>query len=166
MRRILCILLTALLVVTPAICIGESTNQNPFERSEQPTYYICRPSVKCWSLENSEEYATLQFGEKISIILSHGEYTDIQYQDGKTGYVTTGFIVETYYPMIYLATDARVYFSPVPGLTAADFGYGACGLRWDERAIILFEQDGYLFLITEAGYAGYVKADTYGLTTY
>ena len=164
MKKILCIVITMILCTTVFSCFAEE-EENLFVPGSEPTYYLCRPNVKCRSLENSEDFVTLHFLEKVRILERRGEYTDIEYGDGEKGYVTTGFIAETYYPLIYIG-ETPVYLSPRPGMTPEEFGYGACGMRYEEVAIVLFEQDGYLFVVTEEGFNGFIDPNAEGLSYY
>ena len=166
MKKIICVVLAILLCATVTCCFAEDNDYARFEPLEEPLYYICRPNVKCRSLENPEDFVTLHFGEKVKILEKREEYTDIEYGDGEKGYVTTGFIAETSYPMIYIAKDAQQYLSPFPLMTPSDFGYGACGLRWDERALILFEIGNYYFIVTEEGFSGYIEANSPYISIY
>ncbi|MBR3281628.1 MAG: hypothetical protein IKI57_07350 [Clostridia bacterium] len=164
MKKILCIVLTLILCATVFSCLAEE-DEGLFTPNSEPTCYLCRPNVKCRSLENNEEFVTLHFLEEVKILERRGEYTNIEYDDGKTGYVTTGFIVETYYPLIYIG-ETPVYLSPKPGMTPEEFGYGACGMRYEEIAIVLFEQDGYYFVVTEEGFNGFIDPNAEGLSYY
>ena len=167
MKKIICIVLSLLLSMVFVTCFAETEDDNfgnPFAVSEEPTYYICRSNVKCRSLENEEEFVTLHFGEIVNILEKQEEYTIIEYGDGQKGKVTTGFIVETFFPMLYIGPST--YLSPIAYMTPADFGYGACGMRYEERAIVLFQEEAYLFIVTEEGFSGYVRADTPTLSVY
>lgn len=166
MKKIICVVLAILLCCMTTCCLAENNGYSRFEPAAMSTYYICRPNVKCRNMENPEEFVTLHFGEKVTVKMVNEEYTDIVYGDGEKGYVITGFIVETSYPMIYIAKDAQQYLSPFPLMTPSDFGYGACGLRWDERALILFEIGNYYFIVTEEGFSGYIEANSPYISIY
>ena len=166
MKKVICIVLTLILCITAVTCFAESDPTERFGKNEEPTYYICRPNVKCRSLENPEDFVTLHFGEEVKILEQRGEYTDIEYGDEQKGYVTTGFIAEVYYPMLYIAKDAQQYLSPFPTMNETDFGYGAGGLRWDERAIVIYAIEDYFYIVTEEGFCGYIPNDSPYISIY
>ena len=134
-------------------CFAESIAQPQDEIS----FYISRPNVKLRSLVD-DSVTVLHFGDKVNIIENQDELTIVETEDGTTGKVTTAFIVAINYPLIYL-DEVGCFLSPMPHLTASDYGYGACGQRYSEAALILFESEGYFFIVTEEGYCGFISAE-------
>ena len=163
MKRLLIIVLSVLLgLIVVGSCVAE---ESFLEATDEPVYYISRPIINFRGLKKNEVLTSLTFGTQVKILERNEEYTTVETPDGTIGKVSTGFIVPCYYPIIY--TDAEgVWLSPVPGLTPSDYAYGACGLRWEEKAIILFEQDGYLFIVTEEGFGGYILKDNPHISIY
>lgn len=166
MKKVICIVITLILCIMAVSCFAEAESENPFARANEPTYYICRPNVICRSLDNPDDSVTLHFGEKVKILNPSGKYTDIEYGDGQKGYVITGFIAESYYPMIYIAEDAQQYLILYPNLTEKNFGYAAGGLCWDSHAIVMYIFGDYLFVVTEEGFCGYIPKDSPYISIY
>ena len=73
------------------------------------------------------------------------------------GYVDTGFIVETAFPQMYI--ERFVDLAPFPGMSGDELGNKAFGWSGECLAIVLFETDGYWFVITQEGFTGYTMAD-------
>ena len=167
MKKAFCMLLSVILCIACIPCFAEEIVEYldldefepdiPIPKLEELKYYIIRPNVKCRSLENDEEFVTLHFGEEVKILERNDEYTCIEYGEGQKGKVTTGFIIATEYPILYLSSIG-VYLSPISGLKPTDLGYGAGGLRWEERAIVLYAEDEYLYIVTEEGFSGFTNA--------
>lgn len=151
MKRMFAVLVAFILsIMMITTCVAEEAI---IDATNETTYYVVRPHVK-FVLENDEN-STLSFGDKVIITDQKDNYAFIESEDGQKGRVTIGFIVPSNYPIIWL-DEVGCFISPTPGLTSSDFGYGACGQRYEERAIILFEEEGYFFIVTDEGFSGYI----------
>lgn len=155
MKRIFCMVFSLILCfVTVTTCLAD----NYVEPENEPSFYVARPHIKLRS-PDSDDFTQLTFGNRVTIEQTYSDgHSLVTTDDGITGLVTTGFIVQTQYPLIII-DSVGCFLSYKTGLDANDFGYGACGQRWEEIAIILFEKDGYFFIITEEGFSGFVKND-------
>lgn len=159
MKRLCLVVLSALLcLLVIGSCVAEEAI---LEASSEPVYLVSRPAINFRNQETNELFKQLTFGTQLKVIEQNGKYTTVEAPDGTVGIVSTGFIVPCYYPVIYIDSEG-VWLSPVPGLEPSDFSYGACGLRWEEKALILFEESDYIFIVTEEGFSGYIsKNDTH-----
>ena len=153
MKRIFALLVTlTLCIMTFTPCVAEATTV--FEGEE--IYYVVRPHIK-FVMEDGES-TRLSFGDKVTVTSTQDNYAFIETADGQKGKVTIGFIMPITYPMLWL-DEIGCYLSPQIGLDSTSFGYGACGQRYEERALILFESDGYYFIVTDEGYSGFISVD-------
>ena len=151
MKRFISLLLALTLgIMIFSTCVAEEVVIEP---SEEATIYVVRPHIK-YVFDNGE-FTRLTFGEKVTVNELQGEYAFIETEDGQSGKVTVGFLAPSYYPILWF-DEVGCYMSPTPGLTSSDYAYGACGMRYEERVIILMEEDDYWFVVTEEGYSGYV----------
>ena len=161
MKRFFIFVVTFVVLTTLSITSFAESVAQP---QDETLYYISRPSVKLRSLED-DSFIVLHFGDKVNIVENRDELTIVEDENGNIGKVTTAFIVAVYYPLIYL-DEVGCFLSPMPHLTASDYGYGACGQRYSEVALILFESEGYFFIVTEEGYCGFISAEDPHISLY
>ncbi len=151
MKKIFAVLVAFILsIMMITTCVAEEAI---IEATDETTYYVVRPHIK-FVFDNGE-FTRLSFGEKVTVTDQKDEYAFIETEDGQKGKVTIGFIAPTNYPIIWI-DEVGCFLSPTPGLTPSDFGYGACGQRYEEKAIIILETDDYFFIVTDEGFSGYI----------
>lgn len=155
MKRILALFIATLLCVMTFSTFTAMAENEPYERNDG-MICVLRPNVKF--VFDDGEFTTLHFGDEVEIMKFEDTYAFVRTSDGKLGKVTVGFLGNTCYPMLWLDKEG-CYLSPITGLTPNDFYYGACGLRWEERAIVLIEDGEYFFIVTDEGFSGYVRKD-------
>ena len=156
MKRIFTLFLATLICVMTLSTLVATAENAPYERVEDGIIYVLRPNVK-FALE-SGEFDTLHFGEIVEVTEHEDSYAFIKTSDGRTGKVTIGFLGLTHYPMLWLDKEG-CFLAPTPGLEPKDFCYGACGQRWEERAIVILEDADFFFIVTDEGFSGYVRKD-------
>lgn len=167
MKRIFSFIVTTLLCLmifsTFTANAEETSASTPYERFEDGVIYVLRPNVKF--VHENGEFERLHFGEVVEVTDQQDTYAFIKTLDGKTGKVTVGFLGITHYPMLWLDKEG-CFLAPVPGLEPKDFTYGACGQRWEEKAIVLLEDGDFFFIVTEEGFSGYLRKDDPHLQLY
>ena len=149
-------LLCVMIFSTFTAIAEETASVAPYEPLEESVTYILRPNVKF--VHENGEAETLHFGEVVEVTDLQDTYAFIKTSDGKTGKVTVGFLGLTNYPMLWVDKEG-CFLSPVPGLEPSNFCYGACGQRWEEKAIVILEDGDYFFIVTDEGFSGYVRKD-------
>ncbi|MBR6252989.1 MAG: hypothetical protein IKR04_04030 [Clostridia bacterium] len=162
MKRIISLFLATLLCVMMFSTFTAAAEGEPFERNDG-MICVLRPNIKC--VYDDGDSTTLHFGEEVEVWNFEDTYAIIKTADGKMGKVTVGFIGTTCYPILWIDREG-CFLSPMTGLQPTDFYYGACGQRWEERAIVLIEDGDYFFIVTDEGFSGYVRKDNPHLHLY
>ncbi len=117
---------------------------------------VIRPEVRMTSEKGGgATVKVLQFAEEVILIRQEGDYCLVRDCVGFAGFVATGYLVANA-KKVWLGN--QVALSPKPGMTCWDFGFAAGGIRSNELALIIFDDEGgyYSFLVTEDGFSGYV----------
>ena len=119
---------------------------------------VVRPSIRLMSGKGEGRLLMqLDFGEQLQLLMQDGDYCLVRETTmGVTGYVATQYLVQNA-SLIWIGSKG-VSLSPKPGMTFWDFGYAAGGMRMNEEALVLFEDNGgyYYYVVTAEGYSGYV----------
>ena len=117
--------------------------------------YLLRPRVSLNNEKGRDKIADIYFGEELTLLSQEGDYCKVSTQNGQCGYVETGYIGYAMYK-IYLGSGG-VPLAYKAGLCERDFGSAAGGKRYNEEALVLFEEGDYLYIVTDEGCSGYVN---------
>ena len=151
-RKLVGVVLVVLLTVMAVTAFGEETWDDYYGYNE--ALFVVRPQVNFYQSKNGNKIGTLTFGTRLTYISTDGSRSLVEDNQGRTGYIDNCFIAFCEDKVLWLSAGTEL--SPQPRMKSTDFGYAACGRRAKEKALILFYDGDYMYIVTEEGYSGYV----------
>ena len=130
--------------------------------------YVVRPQVIGRNANNPEELVAFNFGAKLKYLgevkLEYGDYALVKDNYG-TYLIKKPYLYYADYMLLKIDSEG-VCLSPNSTISDGEFGYCAGGMRYDEDAIILFEETNSYYIVTSEGFSGFVDKENPHIVAY
>lgn len=144
------------LLLTPALAFVAQADGHRDQYREE-VMNIIMPSVRLRSTPSTSgrTVETLSAGAPVQVDKVDGSWCKVGTQNGNEGWVPVSYVGRVLYTIRFLERTKGYHWR---GANSEKFG--ACAFDVEkEDALVLWEEDGWMFVVTESGRSGYVAPD-------